>query len=327
MGETALQDIIAFIDEGDAEGLKKALGEDNSEINQYYEMRVDEVSELAVRMTPLQFAVKAKNPACVQALLQYGSDTKMRLKTPENKSLKITALKLAEGERNVAINRDDVAEIKAYEEIVQLITDHVNAQKKESKKSKKLSGTDKILEAANTAPKPAGVDTSLPAVGTLTGTVSPPSLASPIEIHRVAQRATQNHHAILKMQKENEDLKKEVEELKQDVAMLKRLVLSAGSSNPHGSISKKGPSSSSPDSAKKRPKSMLMHTLESEEENPVEGDTVPKRRATATRPTTRNENTEKPRSSTKPNSKKATPRRDSTTSLPPVPEKKPKKSK
>jgi len=81
-------------------------------------------------MSPLHFAVKVKAPRCVEVLLEFGADVKMKLKTPENKSLPITALQLAEGERDVAIKNKRESDIETYDDIVSLIKEHEKKIKK-----------------------------------------------------------------------------------------------------------------------------------------------------------------------------------------------------
>jgi len=88
-------------------------------------------------VSPLHFAVKVKAPRCVEVLLAFGADIKMKLKTPENKSLPITALQLAEGEREVAIKNKRESDIAIYDDIVHLIKEHEKKKKKKKEKKKK----------------------------------------------------------------------------------------------------------------------------------------------------------------------------------------------
>jgi len=148
MGETYLNKIISFIDEQNHDKLRKALEEDNSVINDYVDMEVD--SKLAVRMTPIQVAVKVKAPTCVAVLLEFGADIKMKLLTPENKPLSISALELAEGERAVAMKNEKMADIAIYDEIVQLIKEH--GKKKKKKKAKKIRRTKSRRGTCRTIP-------------------------------------------------------------------------------------------------------------------------------------------------------------------------------
>jgi len=93
-------------------------------------------------VSPLHFAVKVKAPRCVEVLLEFGADIKMKLRTPENKSLPYTALQLAEGERDVAIKNKRENDIAIYDDIIQLIKDRQEglqqgSQEKKKKKKKK----------------------------------------------------------------------------------------------------------------------------------------------------------------------------------------------
>lgn len=253
MGETSLQTIIKLIDEHDEVKLREALEEDNSEINQYHDMPVD--SKLSVRVSPLHFAVKVKAPRCVEVLLEFGADIKMKLKTPENKSLPITALQLAEGERDVAIKNKRDTDIAIYDDIVHLIKEHDKKKKKKKKAAieKTESGTEQIPHVSDqngagrdapSTPIPTSISlntlekggpvgnggdlvttSSVGNIGTI-GLHVPPSPSSALDFHKVTLRATQNQLAIKKLEEKNELLQKEIEGLRQDMELLKKLVVS-----------------------------------------------------------------------------------------------------
>jgi len=237
MGETTLKKIITLIDQHDDVGLRSVLEDDNSEINQYHDMAVDD--KLAVRVSPLQFAVKVKAPKCVEVLLEHGADVKMKLKTPENKALPFTALALAEGERGIAQKNDRMSDIAIYDEIVRIIKEH----DKKSKKKKKAK--EEKLEEVEPKPESAGKETttitnfekvhavngaggelvSSASMGSL-NTSMPQSPSSVVEMHKMTLKATQNHISIKRLEEKNEQLQKEIEVLRQDVDLLKKLVMS-----------------------------------------------------------------------------------------------------
>jgi len=261
MGETSLHTIISLIERQDEVKLREALEEDNSEINQYHEMPVD--SKLAVRVSPLHFAVKVKAPRCVEVLLEFGADVKMKLKTTENKSLPITALQLAEGERDVAIKNERDNDIAIYDDIVLLIKEH----EKKKRKKKKPTQNDKHSPdpELDTEPFKNGVEPEIPAgskdfsaisnsmslgnfdkLGKSDGTAGgdlvtsastgglstsmptflvPPSPSSSLDMHKLTLKAAQNQLAIKKLEEKNEILQKEIEALRQDMELLKKLVV------------------------------------------------------------------------------------------------------
>jgi len=233
-GESSLKKMISHIDDRDEVGLRRVLEDDNSEINQYYDMPVEK--QLAVRMTPLQFAVKVKAPKCVEVLLDFGADIKMKLKTPENKSLPITALALAEGERDVAQKNDRVTDIAIYDVIVQLIKDH--EVKKKKKKRVKKDSEPKLELHIDELPGKHGKDSSsdknehqVPIVDittTSSGSVLavPTSPTSVVDMHKLTLKATQNQMAIKKLEERNELLQKEIDEIRRDMELMKKVVLS-----------------------------------------------------------------------------------------------------
>jgi len=262
MSETSLKKIIALIDEHDEVGLRRVLEEDNSEINQYHDMAVD--SKLAVRVSPLQFAVKVKAPKCVEILLEYGADVKMKLKTPENKTLPITALALAEGEREVALKNDRMSDIGVYDEIVRLIKEHEKKKKKKKKakveeiipeepptklvplepngesepagkpgkdnatpmtSSVSLNNIDKINASGNNAGGDLVTSASMGSSSMPTLLV-PPSPSSVVDMHKLTLRTTQSQMAIKRLEEKNEQFQKEIDILRQDMELLKKLVVS-----------------------------------------------------------------------------------------------------
>jgi len=202
-----------------------------------------------VRVSPLQFAVKVKAPKCVEVLLECGADIKMRLKTPENKSLPITALQLAEGERDVAIKNKRENDIETYDDIVRLIKEHEKNKKKKKKKKtsdsqkddgeQKAAGESTTIADAKPNGSPYSIDTkslnqlgaggdhvTVASTGSIGGgsmpMIVPPSPSSSLDMHKVTLRAAQNHLAIKKLEEKNDHLQKEVEQLKQDVDGLKQ---------------------------------------------------------------------------------------------------------
>jgi len=94
-------------------------------------------------VSPLHFAVKVKAPRCVEVLLEFGADIKMKLRTPENKSLPYTALQLAEGERDVAIKNKRENDIAIYDDIIQLIKDRQEGLQQGSQEKKKKKEKEK----------------------------------------------------------------------------------------------------------------------------------------------------------------------------------------
>jgi len=146
---------------------------------------------LAVNMTPLQYAVKQKSPSCIGVLLKYGANTKLKLKTPENKNLPITALKLAQGEKEVAEKHNEVDDAKVYDEIIQILSEHSSPQKE------KLAGEPSVAD---------------------------PPTTSPFSNHRMALTISQNQLAIKNLERESTHLKAEVEDLKKELLALKKLI-------------------------------------------------------------------------------------------------------
>jgi len=255
MSETskALKKIISLIDEQNHDKLRKALEEDNSQINEYVDMEVD--AKHAVRMTPILVAVKVKAPTCVAVLLEFGADIKMKLLTLENKPLSIAALELAEGERAVAMKNDREADIAIYDQIVQLIKEHAKKKKKRKPKKADEPKDEEPVEPAAGKPAKDGIgqlpssislnniekpplNSSAGAGGDLVTSASigslsvsmpnivPPSPSSVVDMHKLTLRTTQSQLAIKRLEEKNEQLQKEIEALRSDIELIKKFVVS-----------------------------------------------------------------------------------------------------
>jgi len=200
----------------------------------------------------------------VEILLEYGADVKMKLKTPENKTLPITALALAEGEREVALKNDRMSDIGVYDEIVRLIKEHEKKKKKKKKakveeiipeepptklvplepngesepagkpgkdnatpmtSSVSLNNIDKINASGNNAGGDLVTSASMGSSSMPTLLV-PPSPSSVVDMHKLTLRTTQSQMAIKRLEEKNEQFQKEIDILRQDMELLKKLVVS-----------------------------------------------------------------------------------------------------
>jgi len=219
-------------------------------------MTVD--SKLAVRMSPLHFAVKVKAPKCVEVLLEFGADIKMKLKTTENKSLPITALQLAEGEREMAAKNNRQSDIEVYDDIVSLINEH--EKNKKTKKKKKVTPAEvepvKSIDTKAVEENKEIDTTDVP----ITPNSTPISPTSAVDMHRLTLKVAQQQSAIKKLEDKNVDMQKEIETLRQDLDLLKKLMMSMDLSQPRAA-----PAAAAPTAQEKKEKRKTMLVKKSEE--------------------------------------------------------------
>jgi len=189
-----LEEIVDLIDKEDPDALEELLKGGSPHVNDYLEI------EDLVLITPLLYAIKLKNPECVDILVYAGADPELSFKVwdpdypddeSKQKSLNTNALAYAMGEKKKAVDSTDIG---IYETIIKIIKEPIVNRE--------------IIQQKQSSQKEEHSTTALPESSSASITV---------ETHRIAQKTMQNQLDIKNLQKENESLKKEIKHLRKEL--------------------------------------------------------------------------------------------------------------